>query len=62
MEAGMSSEAPKITGFVPTTRKFLGSNTGWLFNLIMSHILFWVFGFTALIEYGCVGCIFLDWF
>ncbi|CAM9370182.1 unnamed protein product [Discosporangium mesarthrocarpum] len=45
-------EALRVKGFVPTVKAFLGSELPWLFNLIMAHLLFWLYGAPALIEYG----------
>ncbi|CAN0332341.1 unnamed protein product [Hapterophycus canaliculatus] len=45
-------DALKVEGFGPTTVHFVKNNGGWMFNLIMAHLLFWLFGFTALLEFG----------
>ncbi|CAM9675135.1 unnamed protein product, partial [Choristocarpus tenellus] len=45
-------EELRITGFVPTAKAFIGSNVPWLFNVLFAHILFWVYGAPALIDYG----------
>jgi hypothetical protein len=31
---------------------FMCFETGWMFNLVMSHLLFWVYGFPDLVDYG----------
>ena len=33
-------------------KEFLGENIGWTYNLVMSQILFWVYGFPAGTKYG----------
>lgn len=45
-------EAIKVVGFIPTLRHFVGNTGGWIFNLVMAHLLFWLYGFTALLDYG----------
>lgn len=45
-------EAMRVTGLLPSASHFVKNNGGWMFNLVMSHLLFWLFGFTALLEYG----------
>mmetsp|Transcript_14942 Transcript_14942/g.30744 ORF Transcript_14942/g.30744 Transcript_14942/m.30744 type:complete len:87 (+) Transcript_14942:39-299(+) len=37
-------------GFLLTD--FVGDNLGWTFNFVMSQILFWVWAFPALNDYG----------
>ncbi|CAM9482552.1 unnamed protein product [Scytosiphon promiscuus] len=44
--------ALRVEGFGPTAVHFVKNNGGWMFNLVMAHLLFWLFGFTALLEYG----------
>eukprot|EP00903_Cladosiphon_okamuranus_P017083 g15742.t1 len=45
-------EALRVEGFGPTMVHFVKNNGGWMFNLIFAHLLFWLFGFTALLDYG----------
>ncbi|CAM9827303.1 unnamed protein product [Ascophyllum nodosum] len=45
-------ESMKVQGFCPTLIHFVKNTGGWIFNLIFAHLLFWLFGFTALLEYG----------
>ncbi|CAM9683513.1 unnamed protein product [Pylaiella littoralis] len=45
-------EALRVEGFGPTMVHFVKNTGGWIFNLVFAHLLFWLFGFTALLEYG----------
>ncbi|CBJ28103.1 conserved unknown protein [Ectocarpus siliculosus] len=45
-------EALIVKGFGPTMVHFVKNNGGWMFNLVFAHLLFWLFGFTALLEFG----------
>lgn len=45
-------DAIKVVGFFPTLKHFIGNTGGWIFNLVFAHLLFWLYGFTALLDYG----------
>lgn len=45
-------EALRVEGFGPTAVHFVKNQGGWMFNLVFAHLLFWLFGFTALLDYG----------
>lgn len=45
-------EAMRVTGIGPRAVSFVKNNGGWVFNLVMAHLLFWLYGFTALLDFG----------